>query len=91
MPYFKEDETYDRRFYENPRYNYFIIFFALLCIYILFALWYWGNHSLGVPAAEWMGVYNLVAFGATLGFMAWMLIVGAAANKLKREHLFWRE
>ena len=49
QPYFKEDETYEKRFYENPWYNYFFITGALLWLYISIALWYWGNHSFGIP------------------------------------------
>ena len=90
-PYFQPDKTYDHRFYTSPWWNYILIIFVYLLIYatgcaIFAAFFYFGIHN-----AKWMGVVNLLIYGFTLFFLAWMIWAGSKANKLKREHDFWQD
>ena len=90
-PYYQPDKSYDHRFYESRWWNYIVIFFVYIAIYatssaIFAAFFYFGIHN-----AKWMGVLNLLIFGFTLFFLAWMLWSGSRANKMKREHDFWQD
>ena len=90
-PYFKEDETYDKRVYENPWWNYFVIVFAIIMVYGIAAIVWWGFFSFGIYNARWMDNMNLIVFGLTIFWIIWLLVVGSQANKIKREHFFWQE
>ena len=54
------------------------------------AIWT-GIFFFGVHNAKWMGIFNLILFGLTVCFIAWMLFVGSTSNAYKREHDFWQE
>ena len=90
-PYFKEDDSYDRRFYENPWQNYFVIYFTIISVWLVGAIVWWGMYSFGIYNAKWMDIFNLIFFFCTLIFIAFLLCVGSTANKIKRKHLFWQE
>lgn len=88
-PYFKEDDSYDQRFYSNKCGNYFLIYGAILSVWITVALIWWGIFSFGIYSSKWMDIFSLIMWGCTVLFIIFLLIVGKQANTIKKEHLFW--
>ena len=87
--FYKEDTSYDPRFYVNPWYNYFVIYGIVLTLWVIGAIVWWGMFSFGIYSAVWMDAFNLIFWGCTLLYIAFLLFVGSQANTIKREHLFW--
>ena len=88
-PYFKKDKTYDPRFYIRRPQNVILTIGVFLVMYSTVAAIWTGIFFFGIHNAKWMGIANLILFGLTVCFIAWMLYMGSQANAYKREHDFW--
>lgn len=87
--YFKSDDGYDKKFYENDWANIGYIFLAFVIFYILNAIIFYGQLSFGTVFPEKYMWYNIAIFTWTLFIIAAMLISGYKGNAKKRRHEFY--
>ena len=90
-PYFKPDNTYDPRFYNRTVGNVILVIGVFILMYSTVAAIWTAIFFFGIHKAKWMGIFNLIVFGLTVLFIAWMLYQGSVSNAYKREHDFWVE
>ena len=83
--YFKVDEGYDKRVYENSGFNYFRIVCTLMFFYTFVSLFWWAQFEYGIYDTEGYCMYCIILFACTIVFLAGMLVSGKYANLKKRE------
>ena len=76
-PYYQQKLKYDPRFYESRWWNYLIVIGVLVLIYAVAAAFFAAIFYFGIHNAMWMDIWNLIVFGCTLLFLAWMLFDGS--------------
>ena len=89
--YYKVDESYDKRVYENTSSNIARIVVTLIIFWIFQSFHWWGVLSLGIVATDALIWYSIACFVFTIFFLAAILVSGKYANALKREHEFYIE
>ena len=89
--YFKVDEGYDKRVYENDAANYAKICGVFAFFYGFVILFWWANFEFGIWDTEGYTKYSIVIFLCTVAFLCGMLLSGKIANQKKRHHLFLEE
>ena len=86
--YYKQEEGYDKRVYENEPINYVKIMIMLILVWTFNALHWWACFEFGIYDTEGYTVYSIIIFVITVLFIGWMLLSGAASNRTKREYEF---
>ncbi len=89
--YFKVDEGYDKRVYENTPLNYLRIVLTLCFFYAFMSFHWWGCFEYGIYDSEGYTQYCIIVFVCTVLFIGGMLISGHFANYNKRHHTFLEE
>lgn len=89
--YFKVDEGYDKRVYENSPLNYARITATLIFFYIFNAFHWWGCFEYGVYDTHGFYVYSIVVLFCSWAFIGGMLVSGKYANYNKRLSNFLEE
>ena len=86
--YFKVDESYDKRVYENTVGNYIRIIFTLIFFWVFQSIHWWGVFELGINYTVYLMWYSVAIFLFTIFVGAILLISGKYANRKKRLHTF---
>lgn len=86
--YFKVDEGYDKRVYENDAANYARICVTFVFFYMFMSFHWWGNFEYGIWNTEGFYRYSIIIFCCTIVFVCFMLLSGKIANKKKRMATF---
>ena len=86
--YYRQEEGYDKRVYENEPINYVKIIGMLILVWAFNALHWWACLEFGIYDTEGYTIYSIIIFVITVLFIAWMLVSGAASNRTKREYEF---
>ena len=89
--YFKVDEGYDKRVYENDMQNWIRIVVTFAFFYSFVILFWWGSFEFGIWNTELFTQYSIIIFLVTVAFLCGMLLSGKIANKKKRESVFLEE
>ena len=89
--YYKVDEGYDKRVYENTWQNYVKICVVFLFFYTFMSLHWWGCFEYGIYDTEGYTIYSIAIFCASIVMLGGMLTSGKYANYNKRHHLFLEE
>lgn len=89
--YFKVDEGYDKKLYENTWSNVFLIIGVFFVFYLLNTVHFYGSLALGTVFSEDNMWYNVALFCFTIMFLAAMLVSGHFGNNKKRRHDFYQE
>lgn len=89
--YFKVDEGYDKRVYENTWVNYLRIFGTLMFFYAFHIVHWWALFEFGIYNAELFTTYSIIIFAISVVCIAAMLVSGHFANINKKQHEFLQE
>ena len=89
--YFKVDEGYDKRVYENTALNYVRIVATLLGFYAFHIVHWWALFEFGMHDSEAFTTYSIVIFCCSVVCIGAMLISGHFANINKAQDEFLRE
>jgi hypothetical protein len=87
--YFKPDEGYDRRFYENDAKNIFVIIGVFAVFYSTHILYFWGLVSLAMFRSQASMWFNVCVFVSTIAMFVLYLIYGRKTNDLREEFEFY--
>jgi hypothetical protein len=89
--YFKVDEGYDKRVYENSYLNYLRITITLAFFYVFMSCHWWACFEYGIYDSESYTRYCIILFICCVVFIGGMLVSGKFANYNKRHHIFLEE
>merc|ERR1712166_152491 len=89
--YFKVDEGYDKRVYENDARNYARIVATFILFYIFVFFFWWGTFEFATNYTETFTMYSIYIFIIGVAFICCMLLSGKIANEKKRRHIFLEE
>ena len=89
--YFKVDEGYDKRVYENTPLNYLRIAITFVFFYTFMSFHWWGCFEYGMYDSESYYLYCVIIFFSTVAFLGGMLVSGKFTNYHKRHHGFLEE
>ena len=89
--YFKVDEGYDKKLYENTWSNIVIILTVFVVYYVLNCVHFYGSLAFGTVYTVENMWYNVALFCFMILFLAAMLISGHFGNNKKRRHDFYQE
>lgn len=89
--YFKVDEGYDKKLYENTWGNVVIIITVFIVFYVLNIVHFYGSLAFGTVHTVPNMWYNVALFGFMLLFLLAMLISGYNGNNKKKRHDFYQE
>ena len=89
--YFKVDEGYDKKLYENTWGNVIIIILVFIVFYVLNCVHFYGSLAFGTVFTVANMWYNVALFCFMILFLAAMLISGYFGNNKKRRHDFYQE
>lgn len=87
--YYKVDEGYDKRLYENSWGNVIIIIVIFIIYYVLNVVHFYGSLALGTVYTFENMWYNVGLFCFTILFLGAMLISGYIGNMKKKRHDFY--
>lgn len=89
--YYKVDEGYDKRVYENTWQNWVKIVLVFIFFYTFMSMHWWGCFEFGMYDSEGYTLYSIVIFITSVFILGCMLVSGKYANYNKRHHLFLEE
>jgi hypothetical protein len=89
--YFKVDEGYDKKLYENTWGNVVIIIVVFIVFYVLNIVHFYGSLAFGTVHTVANMWYNVALFAFMIVFLSLMLISGHIGNNKKKRHDFYQE